>query len=570
MAHGDSTTCRNSGLRFAMRFGVAVLACSVLSIDAASAYVGDSFMQVPGLKGDWQGKTYGKWVRFDANYWNNASNNVFGRRRGSRSFFSGPMAPRQGENALVVSIDKHSPMLPKLMDMCAKKVAIPEVTYAESADRARSTTEVGPRPADMPAYFEYKLKDVTLSDCPVVADAPDQAFVVSFKNIEWLNYHAQGDGEPTTMAPAVLPAAQSSGKTMTYVLNWFGYAHDVSDDQCNEVTEKPTETDYYRYFSQEKAAAERIRLASKGGPTFPDGQMCLRGPDQLNVCRLPGIVPDPRQPEPNTKTARGINLDGDDGLGNPPRGTRKHRNFAAPDGRTGIDNQLYVVDGCMRGLRGHKGQLLQYANEQRKNGQLAILLQISGIDDLRNDDNVDVTLLYSLDPTAKNGDGTKVLSDYTFRITNNLEFAQTFKRWHGRIVDGVVVTDPVDVMSMVLPLDVNTTLYRAEMRLELRPDGSLQGVLGGYQDWRTIMTAYGHSLQESLFGSSVSAMYNALKRNADGLRDPVTGEFNGISSAYDIEGVPAFTTAQSQARIAQSEASPRPEAQAGARMQSNK
>ena len=38
-------------------------------------------------------------------------------------------------------------------------------------------------------------------------------------------------------------------------------------------------------------------------------------------------------------------------------------------------------------------------------------------------------------------------------------------------------------------------------------------------------------------------MYNALKRAADGMQDPVTGECNGISSAYDIEGVPAFIPA---------------------------
>jgi hypothetical protein len=35
-------------------------------------------------------------------------------------------------------------------------------------------------------------------------------------------------------------------------------------------------------------------------------------------------------------------------------------------------------------------------------------------------------------------------------------------------------------------------------------------------------------------------MYNAFKRAADGLKDPVTGECNGVSSAYDIEGIPAF------------------------------
>lgn len=548
-------------IRSIIGLGLAVFAGSLIGIGEASAYVGDSFMKVPGIKGDWPGNTYGKWIRFNANYWDGASMNLFGRRR-NRNFFSGPAAPKQGESALVVSIDKRSPVLSKLMKMCATKVAIPEVTYAESSDRARGATEVGPRPAGIPEYYEYKLTGVTLSKCPVVAGAPDQAFVVSFKNVQWLNYSGDASGLPVVLTPALLPPSASSGLTKTYVLSWYGYAHDVSDDQCSTVTEKPTEEDYYRYFSAEAQAKERLRLASKGGPTFDDGQICRRGPEQLNVCRLPGIVPDPQQPEPNTQVARGLDLDGDDGRGKPPRGIRKHRNFLATDGRTGIDNQLYVVEGCMRGLRGHLGQMVQYANEQRKNGQLAILVQISGIDDLRNDDSVDLTLLYSLDPTAKSGDGTRVLADYTFRITDNPVLSHTFKRWSARIVDGVIVTDPSDPLNLALPLDFKTTLVNPAMRLAFMPDGTLKGVLAGYQDWRAIVTANGHSLQESLFGSSVSAMYNALRRNADGLRNPVTGEFDGISSAWDIEGVPAFTSiGPSKMQVAQSEARPRPDAQ---------
>ena len=34
----------------------------------------------------------------------------------------------------------------------------------------RGLSEMGDRPADIADYYEYKLKDVTFSDCPVVAD----------------------------------------------------------------------------------------------------------------------------------------------------------------------------------------------------------------------------------------------------------------------------------------------------------------------------------------------------------------------------------------------------------------
>jgi hypothetical protein len=78
------------------------------------------------------------------------------------------------------------------------------------------------------------------------------------------------------------------------------------------------------------------------------------------------------------------------------------------------------------------------------------------------------------------------------------------------------------------------------MRLELRPDGSLQGVLAGYTDWREVPTMNALAIGEFSFGYQQPALYNSLRRNADGLRDPVTGEYAGISAAYDLEGVPAF------------------------------
>ena len=42
--------------------------------------------------------------------------------------------------------------------------------------------------------------------------------------------------------------------------------------------------------------------------------------------------------------------------------------------------------------------------------------------------------------------------------------------------------------------------------------------------------------------------YNALRRAADGMKDAETGEFNGISTAYEIEAFPAFIP-KSQRRV---------------------
>ena len=44
----------------------------------------------------------------------------------------------------------------------------------------------------------------------------------------------------------------------------------------------------------------------------------------------------------------------------------------------------------------------------------------------------------------------------------------------------------------------------------------------------------------TLIGFTAPGMYNAVRRAADGLRDPETGTFNGLSAAYEMEGVAAF------------------------------
>src|SRR4029453_2261945 len=172
------------------------------------------------------------------------------------------------------------------------------------------------------------------------------------------------------------------------------------------------EEDYYRLMSPEQAQKVRAEMASKGGVGYESGDMSRRGPNRLNACLLPGIVPDPGHVSPQTKVALGFNLDGDDGTGRPPAGTCGHKNYVSQDGRTGIDNQLFTVQGCMPGYMGRKGFLLQYANEQMRNGLISILIQVRGIDNQKNDDHVEVLLLYSHDPMAKSADGKQILHDY--------------------------------------------------------------------------------------------------------------------------------------------------------------
>jgi hypothetical protein len=211
------------------------------------------------------------------------------------------------------------------------------------------------------------------------------------------------------------------------------------------------------------------------------------------------------------------------------------------DLREGIDNQLFTVEGCVEGLR-RRGFLPMIFNEGRAVGRPTALLEVSGIDDPQNDDEVFVTFLYSTDPLRRSPAKT-VLGDYTFRVTTDPAFTQDFARFRGRIVNGVLTTEPAEKLHVHEVTAIETTIWKPRLRLQFMPDGRMKGLIGGYLDWRRRFTwqVFRASDYENTIGMQAPALYNALKRAADGLADPLTGELNGISAAFDIEGVPAFT-----------------------------
>jgi hypothetical protein len=260
----------------------------------------------------------------------------------------------------------------------------------------------------------------------------------------------------------------------------------------------------------------------------------------MNVGLMPGIVPDPGHVAPVSDVAEGLDLDHDDGSGPAPKGVRKHKNFVSPDGRRGVDNQLFTVEGCVEGFR-RKGFLPMIFNEGRAAGRPTALIEISGVDDERNDPDVTVTVFYSSDDLRRSPQKA-YLPDYTYRVSDSPEYTQSFARFRGRIVDGVVVTDPIDKIHIHETTGIEPTIYSPRLRIEMLPDGRMKAVLGGYLDWRKrlVWEIFRTGDYENTIGFQIPAIYNAMKRAADGLQDQDTGEFDGISAAFDIEGVNAF------------------------------
>lgn len=514
--------------------------CLLAAPATAQYYIGPSYLEVPGVASGERFPAYRDWVRAEGNYWGKVAarrpiRGISGKESGMK--FTGSQAPESGPSTLAISLAKTNPALPAMMEKCRSGAVIPALRYAESAEMARHPQEHGPRPVDVPEYYEYVLRNVTLT-CPVVADAPEQAFALQFQQIEWANARRLAAPVPVTAKPAKLPRAPRTGETRTFVISWFAVVADANPTQCEKLNPKPTQDEYYALMSPERAAQQRAALAKQGGANTV--QLPYRGPDEMNVTLLPGIVADPGFYAPRADVVRGFNLDGDERTGG----------YVSPEGEKGIDNQLFSVVGCVAGWR-KDGFLPMIGNEQRRAGGLSILVEVSGIDDARNDDDVAVTILYSADPIRRDGTSKIVLPDFTYRVNGNPEFSQDFVRFRGKLVDGVIVTEPLDKVYMHEGPASTWFMREARMRIELKPDGTMSGLLGGYRDWREYvgMAFFMSSDYENTIGFKTPGMYNAVRRAADGLKDPFTGEFNGISAAYEMIGVPAFIPPEQQARL---------------------
>ena len=255
----------------------------------------------------------------------------------------------------------------------------------------------------------------------------------------------------------------------------------------------------------------------------------------------PWAAEDPGQPEVTGRIATGFNLDNNAATGG----------FVAEDGEQGIDNALYRAWGCDAPWRGNGNATLHLrANDKMQGGLYTMVIRVSGKKDTMNDDNVVVEIGYSPDKITKNARGD-VASDFSYRIVKS----EQYSRLKGKIRNGVLETQQVEQLhaprlAWFYDHAGDAEFRKGKIRLEIAPDGNAKGLIGGYRDWRKIYTENTFAQDGGQQGirehEDGVALYYALKRNADGMADPRTGERMGISSAYRITAMPAYVVDSAQ------------------------
>ena len=343
-------------------------------------------------------------------------------------------------------------------------------------------------------------------------------------------------------ATAAAPTTTGAG-TLGFVIANFNNAIYESQfmDECPDGPAVGNDELWWRGLSR----ADKDKLTKNGlvQPVDRRPIALLRGPKGEDVCWNPTIVKDPPLRTVQGKVSYGFNLDGSSDDRATPKSCA-HRNFVSEGGTPGIDNQMYRLLGCHYGWR-HNGVLDTFGNEERRNsGRGVILMEITGVIDPRNSPDVRVAFYRAADPFYIDAAG-RILPYASYRIDSHAGKPRYGATARGRIVNGVLTTDPIDAH---LPYYANGSYAEIQLRdmrlsMDLTPnaEGKVNGLLGGYYDfdkWWEYMNKV--EFLAATGDWSCPALYTAAKELADGYPDPKSGECTAISSAFKFDALSAF------------------------------
>lgn len=338
-------------------------------------------------------------------------------------------------------------------------------------------------------------------------------------------------------------AAPPPGRTLGFVIrNWYTAIYETKFmDECPLGLNISNDEYWWRGLPSQEERARRtenglIHTLNRWGPS------AARGPGNENVCLNPYIIKDPQFLTIEGKTSFGANLDGDS-TGKATAKTCAHENFTGVWGEPGVDNQMYRLLGCIYGFRAD-GIFEVNADEMRGTSGLGItLIEVTNVDDARNDDDVMLTFYRSVDQFTLDPNG-QPLPFATYRIDVSPDGTQRYGHsLKGKIKDGKITSEQGDVR---LPFYGNYNFMHPVIKemsvdLEVSNDGKkLTGFVNGYYDVdEFVYHVTGVGAVISTAGYSCPGLAEYAWKLADGHPDE-NGKCTTISSSFKVTGYAAF------------------------------
>lgn len=367
-----------------------------------------------------------------------------------------------------------------------------------------------------------------------------------------MKIHSRLIGSLFSATALVAVSAPAFAESRSYVVSMFAPASYNKDGDCSKGVNIPVGEQYELDLLAAGYSKEQVEhlkgtvddTTMFGGYNTPWARAVIfRGKvngKQVSAWVNPASALDPQLHMIDGPTAVGFDLDG--------KGADQPTGFEDPFTKVkGVDNQFFRATGCQTVFRGDDkitpGAYLS-AWEVIKGGMPAWLITLTG-EDLSKDGDVTVTFDVAVEHVERDAQ-SNVLRDMTFRINADPRSHHVLK---GEIKNGEIkLTEPGDLLAvwgdeMMMH---RFELFRTQLGFKVRPDGSLQGLIGGYMPWKDAMST---GLQANMGVDWVGLYYN-LRKAADGDPDPKTGQNRSISTAYFLEAVPAFAVATGKKKVA--------------------
>ena len=362
-----------------------------------------------------------------------------------------------------------------------------------------------------------------------------------------IGQNANRSAEARTLADIAEPArlAVNDPTTIGLAYTYFWYDMHETPQDCPEGWAMALRDVAIMHLPQERQdfllQPENRSTYYRMGYALSARRMAEQGGE--SICNIPTSYDDPPMRIVQNDVAYGRDLDGLVSNGSDAQ-TCGTVDFNSPDGTPGIDNELYRVMGCIDSFRRDPefagGAMEDYHIGSYRDGETTTVMEIRGVDDRMNDDEVEIGIYASYEPTMfdseKNG-----LPYASITISEN-------RTWHslgtGRIENGELITEPFTLRTRLgwAGRPAEYLIYDTIIHLTLNEDGSAEGDLVGFFDldhayWNNFHDAAG-ALQVAN-GYTCPAVWTALQEHADGHYDSETGRCTAISTAMRIEAVPA-------------------------------
>jgi hypothetical protein len=336
--------------------------------------------------------------------------------------------------------------------------------------------------------------------------------------------------------PMAAPAAAEPvpGKTLGFALTSFSFSFHRAAGVCPKGFALAAKDLYLKSVS--KAEGARL-LRPENLSEFE--QKAYHNPDGRDLCSAPD-TPRPPMTIMEGKIGYGMNLDGTKN-GQATETTCEHAKLQTPDGQP-VDNQMFRLLGCLSNYYGFDdgelGYLESLRNQAFKDGGTTILIDITGVDDLKNDPDVTLGIYNGSDPMPIDVAG-RMVPYGSLSVIDDKKYQSTVK---AKIVDGVVISEP---MEFTLKYDFggrNREYHVKQGHLRLKLDGADNRATGQLAGYLPVTDVYLGSTQANaeMIGFDCPSYVQAIHRLADGDKDPATGKCSSMSTSWDIAAIPAF------------------------------